>query len=88
MTVTLQYLADAVRFTLVDLAHELRRDYERGVFSRQTLAMVGLSGAGALFSLGRGQWGLSLSLVGFAALITYSPARADRRWRDRRRNDP
>ncbi|WP_241430570.1 hypothetical protein [Natronorubrum sulfidifaciens] len=41
MAVALRYLIGVARFTVVDVAHELRMDYERGVFSRQTLAVIG-----------------------------------------------
>ena len=89
MTVALlRNLAFVVRFTAVDLAHELRRDYERGVFSRRTLAMVGSSSAIGVVTLARGELGLALLALTWAAIVIYCPARADRRWRDELRNEP
>ncbi|SIS14608.1 hypothetical protein [Natronorubrum thiooxidans] len=85
MAVALRYLIDVARFTVVDLAHELRMDYERGVFSKQTLAIIGGSSAVAIASIAKAAYGLGLSALFFAAFFTWSTARADRRWRDERR---
>ncbi len=85
MTITLRALVDSARFTAVTVAHELRRDYERGVFSRQTLGAIGGTIAIALVTLGSGDWSLTVFLVSLAAMLTYVPTRADRRWRDDRR---
>ncbi len=82
MTTTLRSLTYAARFTAVTVAHELRRDYERGVFSRGTLGAIGGTIAIALVTLGSGDWSLTVILVSLAAVFTYVPARADRRWRD------
>ncbi|WP_436347688.1 hypothetical protein [Natronorubrum sp. FCH18a] len=88
MTVALRYLIDVARFTAVDLAHELRRDYERGVFPRETLAVIGGTSAIAVAAIAKGAYGLGLSGLLFAGFFTWSTARADRRWRDERRDDP
>ncbi|WP_436346960.1 hypothetical protein [Natronorubrum sp. FCH18a] len=88
MTVVLRYLVDVARFTAVDLAHELRRDYERGVFSRQNLAGIGVTIAGSALAIATGGYGLGVMGLFFAGFFTWSTARADRRWRDERRNDP
>ncbi|WP_440769923.1 hypothetical protein [Natronorubrum sp. DTA28] len=81
-------LASVVRFAVVTAAHELRRDYERGVFSRQTLAMIGGAIAVAALAISTGGYGLGVMSLLFAAFFTWSTARADRRWRDERRDDP
>ncbi|MXV61300.1 hypothetical protein GS429_04315 [Natronorubrum sp. JWXQ-INN-674] len=88
MTVALRYLVDVARFTAVDLAHELRRDYERGVFSKQTLAMIGGSSAVAVAAIAKGAFAIGVVALLTAGLFTYQPAQADRRWRDERRDDP
>ncbi|ELZ12107.1 hypothetical protein C478_10923 [Natrinema thermotolerans DSM 11552] len=59
-----------------DLAHQLRRDLERDVFSRQTLGLIGVAIVVAVFAFGQGEWSvavLSLLLTGF---FTYGPGRA------------
>jgi len=88
VTITLRALVDSARFTAVTVAHELRRDYERGVFSRQTLGIVGVAIAVALVAIGAGELGMAVTFVAMAGLLTYASAQADRRWRDDRRNDP
>lgn len=85
MAVAFRYLIDVARFAVVDLAHELRMDYERGVFSRQTLAIIGGSSTVAIASIATAAYGLGISALFFAAFFTWSTARADRRWRDERR---
>ena len=85
MAVAFRYLIDVARFAVVDLAHELRMDYERGVFSRQTLAIIGGSSTVAIASIVTAEYGLGISALFFAAFVTWSSARADRRWRDERR---
>ncbi|OVE84724.1 hypothetical protein [Natronolimnobius baerhuensis] len=77
----LRYLSGVGRFGLVRVAYELRRDYERGVFSRQTVTMVGCLLAGGPILLYTGAVGLTIVSVGLAAWMTYTVARADRRWR-------
>ncbi|NGM69429.1 hypothetical protein G6M89_10485 [Natronolimnobius sp. AArcel1] len=77
----LRYLSGVGRFGLVRVAYELRRDYERGVFSRQTLAMVGCFLAGGPILLHTGAVELAVVSVGLAAWMTYTVARADWRWR-------
>ena len=88
MTSTVRYLVDVARFAAVDVAHELRRDYERGVFSRQTLAGICVAIAGSAVAIATGGYGLGAMGLLFAAFFTWSTARADRRWRDERRDDP
>lgn len=83
MSVTLlRNLAFVARFTAVDLAHQLRRDLKRGVFSRQTLGLIGVATAVAVFALGQGAWSVAVLSLLLAGFFTYGPARADRRWRD------
>ncbi|ELY86746.1 hypothetical protein [Natrinema altunense] len=87
MAVTfLRTLAFVARFTAVDLAHQLRRDLERRVFSKQTLGLIGVAIAVAAFALGQGTWSIAALAILLAGFFTYGPARADRRWRDDRRD--
>ncbi|TYL37594.1 hypothetical protein CV102_16680 [Natronococcus pandeyae] len=88
MGAQVRHLVGVGRFVAVELAHELRRDYERGVFSQQTLAVVGLSIAAVVIGAARGEWILAATAATTAGLFTYTAARADRRWRDSRRADP
>ncbi|SDK70580.1 hypothetical protein [Natronorubrum texcoconense] len=88
MTATLWNLVDVARFAAVDVAHELRRDYERGVFSRQILAGIGIAIAGSVVAIATGGYGLGVLGLLFAGFFVWSTARSDRRWRDERRDDP
>ena len=86
MTGQARFVLEVARLAIVDLAHELRRDYERGVFSRQTLAVIGVSLGAAVVSGARGEWVPAGIGVAIAAWLTYLPAREDRRWRAGRRS--
>ena len=81
-------LVSVARFAAVTAAHELRRDYERGVFSRRTLAGIGVTIAGSAVAIATGGYGLGVMGLLFAAFFTWSTARADRRWRDEWREEP
>ena len=81
-------LVTVARFAAVETAHELRRDLERGVFSRGTLAIIAITLVVTIVAFVRGEIRLAVASVAFAALMTYAPARADRRWRDETRQDP
>ncbi|MXV62804.1 hypothetical protein GS429_12155 [Natronorubrum sp. JWXQ-INN-674] len=70
------------------VAHELRRDYERGVFDRQMLAIIGGSSTVAVAAIAKGAYSFGVIGLLTAALFIYQPAQADRRWRDERRVDP
>ncbi|QCS42651.1 hypothetical protein [Natrinema versiforme] len=75
------------RSTAIDLAYELRRDLERGVFDQQTLAVIGVFLIVAIVAVTHRAWGLSVTAGSVGGLMTYTVARADRRWRDDRRTD-
>ncbi len=68
------------RFTAADLAHQLQRDLERGVFSRQTLRLIGVAIAVAVFALGQGGWSVAVLSLRLAGSFTYGPARATFRY--------
>ena len=82
------HLVTVARFAAVASAHEFRHDLERGVYSRQTLAIIAVMTFVTIVALARGEWALSIMTGAIAIWMSYLPARADRRWRDETRVDP
>ena len=80
--------AIVVRVALVTVAHEFRRDLERGVYSRQTLVLAGFLFASGGFAAVHREWLVSPLSVGFGCWLLYGVARGDRRWRDDTRREP
>jgi len=80
-------LADVMRFAAVELAHELRKDVERGVFSRQELATIGLFAASVPVGLHVEAWALAVGGAIVAGWFTWAIERQERRWRDERRTE-
>lgn len=88
MGTQVRHLLGMGRFLAVELAHKLRWDYERGVFSRQTLVVIEFSVIAAVIGTTQSEWSLSATTTVTAGLFTYTAAQADRRWRDSWGADP